>query len=299
MFGLFKRKHKRCFALFEKSLTKAFGEGSVGNCLFKKLTVDYYYTQLLKYLFAHLSAKRVMQPMRNCSSFSAANLLDIKTYEFQHGVTYGETSLYSGYRDESVMPDFFLAFGDNKPIDVYGIEEERIVNIGWALWDYLKNVNASVKYKQFDVLFISEPEITNKIINIIQLLAEECPESNFYLRPHPHEIIGQKNLEIIERYPNVFLQDKSINIMEVMMGFECIVGENSTVLYEALSMNKKVGKLFMGDLHPVYLEESDKESFWEIRNTSDFKVFLQGNNSSKKHKSVYSQFNKEMLINIL
>lgn len=290
----FVKKHKNEFNKQKETIIKAFGEEAYSSTIERKMVIAIYYVRLLKRLFKLLKPDRVMQPARVCAPLAAAHSLGIKTYEFQHGITYGESTLYSGYQDEMVVPDYFLAFGDNKPLDVYGVEEKRIVNVGWAFWQYLENNMVVNQYGKDDVLVISDPEITDVILRNVEKLSKEFPKSNFYVRPHPHEVLSQSQLDTIEKLSNVYLQDKSINIMEVMMGFENIVGENSTVLYEALSMNKKVGKLFFEGLHPLYLEESDRNSFWEIKDTESFAVYLKGDKNSKTVKSIYSSFNKAL-----
>lgn len=290
----FVKENQEAFDQLKTSLSKAFGEDVYNNLTEKKIAVAFYYLRLLVRLYKHIKPQRVIQPMRISAPLVAAHMLAIKCYEFQHGVTYAESSLYSGYQDEMVVPDYFLAFGENKPIDVYGIKEERIVNIGWALWHYLEKTTSIKKYGKDDVLVVSDPEITDYVICAVTILAVAFPNSHFYVRPHPHEELSKQHLEMISNLPNVHLQDKSINIMEVMMGFENIVGENSTVLYEALSMNKKVGKLFFEGLHPKYLEEADRESFWEIRSIEDMNAFINGTNANKKPKSIYTPFNKEL-----
>lgn len=278
---------------------------SIVNCLgvdyekkelVKHFTSSYIYSNLLNRLFKRISSKRVLGPARAFlyTPFFAAHRLGMQTYELQHGVTYGESVLYSGYRDPMIMPDYFLAFGDNKPSRVYGIEESRIVNIGWALQDYLAKLPHKEFYKEKDVLVISDPEVTDTIFEVVLKLAEDNPESTFYIRPHPHETISEQQLISISSKSNIKIQDKSINISVVLQGFNHVVGENSTVLYEALAVNKKVGRLFYKGLNPRYLEESDRDCSWEIRNQEDFERFLREDITLKKSKSIYSSFNKEL-----
>ena len=114
------------------------------------------------------------------------------------------------------------------------------------------------------------------------------------MRPHPHEIVTTEQLKMIESENNVKIQDKTINIAIVLQSFNHVLGENSTVLYEALAIHKKVGRLFYKRLNPKYLEESDRDCFWEIHNQDDFEQFLKDDVSSKKTKSIYSKFDKEL-----
>ena len=81
--------------------------------------------------------------------------------------------------------------------------------------------------------------------------------------------------------------------------FDNIIGENSTVLYEALTINKKVGKLYLSQLNPLYLKEEDRASFWEIHETNDLKSMLDGNVNDKPYKSIYSPFNKDLFDSLL
>ena len=80
--------------------------------------------------------------------------------------------------------------------------------------------------------------------------------------------------------------------------FDQIIGENSTVLYEALAINKKVGKLYFEGLDPKYLEEGDRECFWEIRDQQDFESFIKGTVGQKKSMCMYSLFDKNKYLKI-
>lgn len=292
----FYKKNRNVFDQLYNSLNSAFDKTLNKKTIVKLFYANYLYNTGLYKLFKNTSTKRLIGPSRSYmfGPFYAAHLLGIKTFELQHGITYGETVTYSGYRDPMIIPDVFLAFGDNKPSDVYGIDESRIVNIGWALQDYVAKMPQKEAYHEKDVLVISDPEVTDAIFEVVLQLADDNPESTFYIRPHPHEIISEQQLNSISPKRNIKIQDKSINISVVLQGFNHVVGENSTVLYEALAVNKKVGRLFYKGLNPKYLEESDRECSWEIHNQDDFVRFLSEDITLKKNKSIYSKFNKEL-----
>lgn len=294
------KKHYREFEKLNKTLSMAFGL-TTNNAFYREYFMSLISIKIYSLLLRRLSVKRVAGPSRDYLKriLIAARKQDVKVYEMQHGITYGETLMYSGYRDEMFLPDYFLAFGDNKPLNVYGIDESRIVNIGWALNDYILGMKGQEQYKRNDVLVVSEPVITEAIISAVIKLAENNPDSTFYLRPHPHETLTNEQLEIISKIDNLKVQDKTINITVVLQSFNHIIGENSTVLYEALAVHKKVGRMFFEGLKPIYLEENDQECFWEIRNQQDFEIFLNEDISVKKSKSIYSPFNKDLLCKTL
>ena len=262
---------------------------------------NYAYYRLYRLLLRKMKPKAIMGTCRDqlYALFIAANKLGIKHFEFQHGITIGETGLYSGYRFSPLLPDFFLAFGENDPKTVYGVEESRIRNIGWALYDYLKDVVYDEQITEKDLLVVSDPEITEKLLDVVFVLAQETPDMVFHFRPHPLEILTEAQLEKIHSTDNVKLQNKNVNITLVLSKFNLVIGENSTVLYEALSMNKKVGRIGMNGLSPQWLNEEDSNYFWQINNEKDFMEFVKADPSERKTKSIYSPFDKKMFLSVL
>jgi hypothetical protein len=295
----FERKHQKVFDDVFMSIEKAFDLKFDRVTYVKMFYQNFLLINMLQVILRKKATKQVIGPARPLHLFIAAHRLGIKAIELQHGITYGETTLYSGYQDPLLVPDVFLAFGDNRPLNVYGIDESKIVNVGWALWDFLARLKKNSQSEKKDILVISEPEVTDAIINAVMILAESYPDNTFFVRPHPHEIITDQQKSIINSKKNVMLQDCHINITEAMMNFDYVIGENSTVIYEALSEKKKVGRLFFEGLHPKYLQPEDKECFWEIHNMDDFRTYLEDDLSARRSKSIYSKFNKEKFLSIL
>lgn len=297
----FVKKYHSELSQQQQVITQAFGNIVSKSEIVNAFLPSYLYAKLLHVVFKRVHAKRVIGPARQFlnAPFIAARRLGMQAFELQHGVTYGETLLYSGYRDEMLLPDYFLSFGNNKPSDVYGIDESRIVNIGWALQDYIAKLPQENTWREQDVLVVSDPEVTDAMIEAVLPLAKAHPDSMFYLRPHPQEVITQAHRARMATVPNFVVQDNRINITVVLQGFTHVVGENTTVLYEALAARKKVGKLFGQGLNPRYLEASDRDAFWEIRSDDDFRDFLQGNVNDKVSKCIYSPFDREAFLKAL
>ena len=268
--------------------------------VFEKSIYEYLiYGKMYEFIFRRLKIMNLFAVTRPVVEFTAAKKNRIRTFELQHGITYGETSTYSGYRDELMMPDFFLAFGDNKPKEVYGIAVERIVNIGWAFPNLLRNAECPIKPNSSDVLVISDPEVTDAMIAAVSSLAKSFPNSVFYLRPHPHEHYTEEQISAISKVSNMRIQDNKINIALILQSFTYVLGESSSVLYEALANGNMVGKLFMKGLSPKYLEKEDTKAFCEIHNEQDFRAFIEGNWHPEVKKSIYSPFNAERLNSLL
>ena len=299
--GLFYHKFKREFDILFSEIKNAFGLDLDKTAIVRELAGDSLYVGFLQRVFRKVSAERVIGPARAfmAAPFIAAKRQGMKRFELQHGITYGETVLYSGFRDGMIVPDRFLAFGDNKPSDVYGIDEARIVDVGWAMPDYLDKLSYDgLGFGPKDVLVVSDPAVSLPMLKAVTRLAKENPDRIFYFRPHPHEIITQEHRNLMTPFPNIKIQDRSINISIVLHEFNLIVGENSTVLYEALAIRKKVGRLFFEGLAPLYADDGDRDCFWEIRGQDDFAAFVEGDVSEKKSRCIYSPFDKRKYLDI-
>ena len=301
----FMNKHKSEFDGLWQSIDAAFPN----VIYYKKITAhtilqSYILTKIYKFIFKRLSIVNLIAPGRGVFSslIPAAKLAGVKVLEMQHGVTYGESVTYSGYRDPLFIPDFFLSFGENKPVDVYGISPEKIYNIGYAFIEYLnKCISASVEEKiaNYDILVVSEPHITTTILSVVSQLAEQNPSIIFHFRPHPDEYLTDKQITIIGSTSNIVIDDNKQKILVVLNKYKFVIGENSTVLYEALSMGKKVGKLSMGGLRPRFLCKEDEDSFYIITNNEDFVCYLNSSKDIRLSKTIYSSFQSNIVNSLL
>ncbi len=300
LYPFFRRKYNSEFQKLFCAIDEIFESHNFVNPAIAKLVLRYYFSvKIYRILYKRLEVKCVFSPARPVVAFIAAHLNNIKCYEMMHGVTYGETNLYSGYVEPMAKPDYFLAFGDVSPKNVYGINVEEILNVGWPLPQYMKSVGGIEKYNANDILVISSPQVSESILKAIEKLADENPHVNFYLRPHPHEIYDNEQQERINSRSNILIQDKTINIAIVLNAFVNIIGENSTALYEALSLGRKVGQLYYEGLNPIYLSIEDKECFWEIHNSEDLMQFINADVNDKKSKTIYSPFNAELFNSLI
>lgn len=268
--------------------------------LSKRLINNIYYVRFYDKLFKKIGVKKIFAPSRaNIVKLTyAARMSGITVYEIQHGITYGETALYTGNRGIDFTPDFFLTFGDVEPKSVYGISEDKMINIGWAFQDFLNNNLPLSTVSTKDVLVISGPCLTDKILNATFRLANSFPETHFVVRPHPAEVITVANRQAVNKIHNVSFQDPKINIAVAMTPFSNVIGENSTVLYEAVAAGKKVARFCYDGFTPRYLTSDDEQCFWKVFDDTSFKSFIDGNVSEKKSMSIYSHFNKQLFLSI-
>lgn len=244
---------------------------------------------VLYYIFKRLKSKRLFGVSRilfKHASF-AAKKRNMPVYELQHGITMGVTQLYGGNYLPDIDPDYFLQFGESCPKTVFGIPVDHVINVGFAFLGYMRNKATSMKNEK-TCLIISEPEISDLIIDATIILATNYPQMNFHIRRHPQEHFSLEQVNRINQYSNIKDVSNSENSFFVIMTYDYIAGENSSVLYEGLSMGKKVARLNICGLHPISRKEDD--SFYYIDDVKNFGDFL--NAPTKKLKEeVYSDFN--------
>lgn len=262
---------------------------------------NYVYTKLYYWIFKKLKIKRLIAPSRAdfLQLIPAAKLNGIEVIELQHGITYGESMTYSGYRDNMFIPDVFLSFGKLHPSDVYGIDQNKIIEIGWAFSLLVEN-QMFKKLGENEVLVISEPNASSQILKSIIELAEKNPHVIFHFRTHPiEEKLSKEQREKIDGIRNIVLDDNRNSSFATIMKFQHVVGVNSTALYEALSIGKKVGNLYMNGLNPSFLQEDDEKCFWAIKDDKSFKSFLADPKTMKQSRSIYSRFNPDLVNSII
>lgn len=224
----------------------------------------------------------------------------MKVIELQHGITYGETPTYSGFNDILFSPDYFLSFGNVHSANCYGISDDKVFEIGWAFNNYIQKLKkGNEDVSKIKVLVISSPSISEKMVSVTCMFAEKHPDIHFYFRPHPSEQLDGNRLNRLNSCPNITIDNNQENVMVTILMFDNVMGENSTVLYEALSMGKKVGKVQMEGLEPRYLTEDDKSFFYQITDDYTFMDFIKASLDAKPSKKLYTEFKPEVINQLL
>ncbi|MDE5417224.1 hypothetical protein L3049_04310 [Labilibaculum sp. DW002] len=283
--------------LFKKT-QEIFELRAINICLYSfelsNFIIEFYF---YNYLFKKKKIKRIFVVNRElCFPVILASKRNgISVYEFQHGVTHGITPLYSGPYNSIIDPDFFLVFGKVWKGPQFGMPLDRILNIGWAYSIFLKKLNKEIKpLGSFSVLLISEPHITEKVLRVAVQLANEYSDYLFHVRLHPQEELNDYHKKIFSQTKNVKIQDNSIESLVSITYYEFILGENSSVVYEALSLGKKVGRLNIGGLNSDNIQNSTEDGFFYISEVKDFEIFC-SKSSSILNENVYSKFDRAII----
>lgn len=266
-----------------------------------------FYNEISGFLLSYFFTKPFLQILRPKRVFVApretfrhviviCKKKDITTYELQHGVTVGESSLYSGRYCSLIDPDYFLTFGQANIGTQFAMPLERVINIGFAFKLVIKNMHLPLLGKDV-ILVISDPHITLKLLKVIVEISKVYSKYIFHVRCHPQERISIEGLKLIESFKNIIVVDNKQESFCTLAKYQTIVGENSSVLYEAMSFNKKVGRLNFGGLRVVQNEKL--YGGYIINCVKDFDVFMYSTYDDRNDvKEVYSEFKSEIVDNL-
>lgn len=233
---------------------------------------------------------------------AACKKLGIPVAEFQHGITLDATVSFAGEYDPRIDPDYFLVFGDYWKGPQFGMPLDRIVNIGWAYSKYLQNVVVQNADKHLnEILVISSPEISDAVLDALKVLSEAQGDFSFDIRLHPCESYNEEQQRKLKEIPKAQVVDNKTDSALVLPTYQYVVGENSSVIYEALSVGCKVGMLNLCGLRPAIDLPGIKENFFVINDVDDFERFLADEKSSSTASKAefYSDFDSEAFMNFI
>ncbi len=227
--------------------------------------------------------------------------MGIPVAEFQHGITLDNTVSFAGTYDQRIDPDYFLVFGEYWKGPQFGMPLDRIINIGWAYSKYLqKTIVENNEKHDKEVLVISSPEISDAILNALQELSKTEGTFSFDIRLHPCESYNEAQQEKLKAIPKAQVVDNKTDSALVLPTYKYVVGENSSVIYEALSVGCKVGMLNLCGLRPAIDLPGIKDNFFIINNCDDFGKFLSKNTAqSAINAEFYSVFDNMLFMEFI
>ncbi len=264
------------------------------NVINRKVAIffaDYYY---FIFWFSILKPKRVLLVYREAHfpEIAACKALSIPVAEFQHGITLDDTTSYTGDYDLRIDPDYFLIFGNYWKGPQFGIPLERIIPVGWAYGDYvISHLDDSSKQPQNVVLVISSSEISEQILNTLEILSKSSLDVQFHIRLHPNESYDDRLWKKLKAIPNAQIVSNKIDSAKILPQYTKVIGENSSVLYEALSYGCKVGMLNFCGLHAATYIPGIQDSFTIINGKDDFVFFMMDTKIKENSNAFYSKFN--------
>ena len=274
--------------------------------------ISYYYSQVSEFLskyYFYLFWFKLLKPHRVFIVFregyfpqiAVCKRMGIPVAEFQHGITLDDTVSFAGKYDRRIDPDYFLVFGEYWKGPQFGMPLDRIVNIGWAYSKYLqKTIAPNADKHERRVLVISSPEISGAILDALKVLSETPGDYSLDIRLHPCESYNDDQKIKLQSILKARVVDNKTDSALVLPTYKYVVGENSSVIYEALSVGCKVGMLNLCGLKPAIDLPGIKENFFVINDANDFEQFLSEEKSSSASKAeFYSDFDSETFMKFI
>ncbi len=255
-----------------------------------------------KQLFRLLKPRKVLLVNRgvNYAVIHACKKLQIDVCELQHGITHSYTILYSGKYDEKIDPDYFCSFGSYWKGKQFGLPPEKIINIGWAYEKFLKEITPKNNMNDDVILVISEPIISDNIIRAVGKLAKQFPHLTFHLRLHPQERLSALHAKTIKTQNNIKLVDNTTESSVAVMAYKRVLGVNSSVLYEALGLNKAVGCINFEGCNGAEGFKNINDTFTIINCAEDLQDFLLLPAEAKsKNDAFFSHYEQDYFNNVL
>ncbi|WP_077597050.1 hypothetical protein [Oceanobacillus kimchii] len=206
---------------------------------------------------------------------SAAQDLNVKVIEFQHGVITDHHIGYSYSKPEKFIPYFpnkILTFGDYWAKNSKFPEQTEIEVYGYPYLNEQLKKYKDVKKNKRQVIVLSQGTIGIQLSQFIAQLVEMLPEYNFIYKLHPGEysrwreeypwltkLSGSKNFELID--------NSEINLYQLLAESEFQIGVYSTAIYEGLTLGCKTILLELSGIeHMLSLIEKD---IVKLVNTTD------------------------------
>ena len=297
----FNKRHGSEFNELWKSLDVVMDGIEYDKAYFKIVSNSFIIRQNIYYkIFSRLKSKRLFAASKSAfrEQLYAAKRCGMKVYELQHGIIWGNSIQYLVPFNGMFIPDCFLMYGGMCPKDKFGVPVDRIKLLGFAYLQYVENMVSDNNKKSNSVFVISDPIISEDLFDTIKELALNYPSYTFCIRLHPMEVLSEKQLKIIKETANVRLENNKTDIMLELQKYEMVVGGNTTVMYEASSIGKKVGKFAYPWITPIFINPSDKDVFWLIEDDKSFGEFLEAENNKRKVE-YYSAYDNEVINELL
>lgn len=291
-----KRMYDKCKSVFHLDVSCLSYYMNVASTFLASYAYYHFWFKILK-------PRRVFVVFREAyfPQIAVCKRLGIPVAEFQHGITMGDTVSFTGDYDSRIDPDYFLAFGEFWKGPQFGMPIDRIFCVGWAYKDLIaKKIGSDVEKNVGRILVISSPEITDAVIDALSELSKTEKNYGFDIRLHPCEMLSEKQKYKLKKETNAQIVDNKIDSAIALMSYRYVVGENSSVIYEALSLGCKVGMLNLGGLRPPIDRPGIKENFFVINDVNDFERFLgEENQQSTTKAEFYSDFDNEKFMNFV
>lgn len=292
-------KYNRFYSLYKKGFDVFFY--SKKDFLYIVLEFSRFLTKaiFIYFILKRFRIKRFFAPTMGIEFIIPCKWNRTISYELQHGITTGITTTYCGKKDPDSIPDYFLSFGESSMYDYFSVPIDKMFNIGYAFKNTLKSIEIE-KLSPKVFLVLSDPEITEGIVSTLEAFSKRYKDFSFHLRLHPLEELTIDQQERLQKC-NIVVADNSVNSSIAVMQYHAVIGVNTTVLYEAVSLGVKAACIVFNGLNPEDYPNPPKEDyFYYLRKIEDLNYFYTTYSlTTTIENHFFSDFKKEEFYKIL
>ncbi|SIR42323.1 hypothetical protein [Pontibacter lucknowensis] len=224
----------------------------------------------------------------------AAKDRGIKVGEIQHGFV-GKGHMAYNYADnvaqstdyQQYLPDYFLTYGN------FWSEEINLPSKKVAIGKPSIQINASKessKVNQSQILFVSSGNTYQETKRVLHIIMNGLRDSDTKLifRPHPLEMnVEEKYSELLSLGMYI---DQNTNVYDSIRESQCIIGDISTVLYEALAFANKTVISYRSAQNPQVTFPDKAVTIVDIEDLNQIQVLLKvKRNDASSTEDVWSK----------
>lgn len=230
------------YIILYSKLNKFYNKKVINKNLFIKLNIYFgrNILSLILFLFIRPNKVNVTESYNSNSSFVLmANILNIESYEYQHGmiskshIAYNITLINQDSK-KIYLPRFIYAWslGWNNFIPI--VNDKLVSLIDWT-YEYFYYFNANkldnIK-KSIDILIIGQPSVQKELYEIAKSLIIKYPNKRIVYKYHPKEI--RENLLSLD------IELAGDDLYLLLLSSTLVVGGFSTALLEAKALGNDV-----------------------------------------------------------
>jgi hypothetical protein len=217
----------------------------------------------------------------NSFIIKAAKDRGIKVGELQHGFV-GRNHMAYNYADniaqstdyQQYLPDYFLTYGD------FWAEEINLPSKKVSIGKPSIQIDATKESSQINqnkILFVSSGNTFQETKKALQTILNGLDNANIKLlfRPHPLENnVEKKYRELLKLGMEI---DLNANVYDSIRESQCIIGDISTVLYEALAFENKIVISYRSAQNPQVTFPEKSVIIVDIEDLNQIKTLLNNN----------------------